>query len=342
MKRALRRAAVRSVSAALRFSGAGQLIHSRRRRRGDFRAFILEYHGVDPENREWEGTISQRRFRAHLQRLTRRFRLCTVSEAVDRLTEGELDRDLCVITFDDGYLNNVEGAWPVLQEFGVPATIYLTTGFLDGEPLWFDVARRALAAAQRPGACDATAPSVAQELTRALGAWPPLGSVDATMRKLKALPGARRLEVVHRLRSAGLALGSPARAMTWDQARRLQANGVELGAHTVTHPILSRLDAEAQEREILGSVQRLTEELKQPPETFAMPNGSAADYDRHTLSILRRSGLKGACTTRRGSCAAASDPFELPRLGIGSDSPSVLDARLAGAFDADIRRRLHL
>ena len=334
-----RRFAVRWISAALSLGGVNALLRARRRRKGDFRVFILEYHGVDPDGREWEGTISQRRFRRHLQWLQRRFNFCTVAEAAERLAAGKLDRDWCVLTFDDGYLNNVEGAFPVLQELGIPATIYLTTGFLDGEELWFDIARRALGAERGPNEDHHTTPPwVAEELGKYLGSWPPADGLEATMKRLKYLPAKDRLSAVDHLKAAGLPLGEPARPMSWDQARALRDAGIELGAHTVKHPILSKLGPAEQRDEILGSARRLTEELGEAPRTFAMPNGSARDYDEHTLAILRDGGFRAACTTRRGSCRPGCDPYQLFRLGVGSDSTAVLDTRLSGFFDAGVRR----
>ncbi len=337
--RPLRRALLLTLSAFLRFSGLASLWRSQRRAKGDFRVYILEYHGVDPGGREWEGTISQQRFRHHLRWLRKHFSFTTVAEAARLLRSNSLDRDWCVVTFDDGYLNNFEGAWPVLREFDLPATIYLTSGFLDGQELWFDVARRSLAACRQPGATDATPPWVAERLAQSLGAWPPKHDLETTMRMLKAKPADDRLDTVSHFQAAGLNLPPGAVPMSWDQARQLQETGIELGAHTVQHPILSKLDRQSQETEICGSIERLTEELGQRPKTFAMPNGSKNDYNTDTLEILAAQGLEAACTTRRGSCAPGCNLLELPRLGIGSDTVSLLSARLTGVFDEQMRRR---
>ncbi|MCG8462658.1 MAG: polysaccharide deacetylase family protein [Holophagales bacterium] len=313
------------------------------RKRSGYRVHILEYHGVDPENREWQGTISQRRFRRHVEWLNSRYGLVTVTEAARRLASGELEQDLVALTFDDGYADNVSGAFPALEALGVPATIYLTTGFLDGQPLWFDVARRSLHALSAAGAATVGASPPAS--LESLGPWPPSAyEVEGWMSRLKVLPAAERLAAVaaleHVVADAGLELGEPARPMTWDQARALRAAGLELGAHTVSHPILSRLEPAAQEEEIRGSRDRLAEELGEPPRTFAIPNGSARDYDAHTLDLLRRLGFEACCTTRRGSNPAGCEPFELRRVGVGSDSLPLLEARLAGLFDEAVRRHL--
>jgi peptidoglycan/xylan/chitin deacetylase (PgdA/CDA1 family) len=126
--------------------------------------------------------------------------------------------------------------------------------------------------------------------------------------------------------------------MAWDEARSLRDAGIELGAHTVDHPILSKLSEGEQEKQIAGSLERIEEELGERPQTFAMPNGGARDYDRATLHVLRRLGLLAACTTRRGANADGAQLMELKRIGVGSDSPAMLDARLAGFFDEGMRK----
>jgi peptidoglycan/xylan/chitin deacetylase (PgdA/CDA1 family) len=336
-RKAWRRGIASAAAAAFQLSGLPARQRRRRRRQGDFRVFLLEYHGVDPGDREAEGTISQRRFRRHVRWLAERFELTTVADAAFRLRADRLDHDLVVLTFDDGYLDNVDGAFPVLRELGVPATIYLTTGFLDGQELWFDVARRALAAAR--GVATKADPAVAARLAATLGAWPPTEDLEKSMRRLKYLAVEARLAAVADLRAAGLELGPAARPMSWDQARQLRDAGIELGAHTVTHPILSRLDPAAQEIEIAGSRDRLAAELGEAPRSFAIPNGSPRDYDVHTLEIVQRLGFVAGCTTRRGSNRPGDSVFELRRLGVGSDSIALLEARLAGLFDENVRRR---
>ncbi len=331
-----RKLAVRTVSALAAAGGLTGLRRRRRHRRGDFRLYVLEYHEVATDGVEKEGTISTERFRRHLRYLKRRFRIETLAAAIERLeVPGGLDRDFAVITFDDGYAGNYQAAWPVLRAEGATATIFLTTAFLDGEELWFDFARRALDAARRiPPGVEAEAGELLRHI---LGSWPPAESTDNTMRRLKYLPPERRARALEALRAVAPEPALPARPLSWDQAKEMAAAGVELGAHTVSHPILSTLEPGAQEAEILRSRRRIDEATGHRPLTFAYPNGSTRDYDRHTVEILGRAGFTAACTTRRGSNRPGCNRLTLRRIGIGSDPLFVVKGRLAGLFDEEVR-----
>ncbi|MEM7585268.1 MAG: polysaccharide deacetylase family protein, partial [Acidobacteriota bacterium] len=338
----LRRLAARLVATAAAASGWLRMARRRRHRRGDFRLYILEYHDVDPE-REFEGTVSAQRFQNHLRHLGRRYRTVTLADAVEHLRAGELGQDLIVITFDDGYAGNYEAAWPVLRDENLPATIFLTSGFLDGNPLWFDTARRSLAALRQ--GCPEVDHARQTILRSALGTWPLAASdldpagINRLMRSLKYQPPARRRAALEALIELELERAPAARPMSWQQVGEMQAGGIEFGAHTVTHPILSTLEPDAQEDEIVRSRQRIADATGIEPTSFAYPNGSARDYDQHTVEILDRCGFAAACTTRRGSNAPGCAPLTLRRLGIGSDPLTLLDARLGGLFDEDMRAR---
>jgi len=316
--------------------GLTNLLRRRRLRRRDFRVLILEYHAVEAEHEE-EGAVSSHRFRGHLEWLARRWRCVTVEQAALKL-QGGLDEDLLALTFDDGYANNARIAFPILRQLGLPATIYLATGFLDGQELWFDLARRGLAAAARQPQAAAALPAEAKALLAGLLAgWPTSLPLEKAMRRLKDAVPAERLAAAEALRP--LAASRPAKEpIRWQEARELQDAGIELGAHTLDHPILSKLEEAEQEEQIAGSIERIEKELGRRPQTFAIPNGGRRDYDAATLRVVGRLGLLATCTTRRGSNAAGCNLNELRRIGVGSDSLALLDARLAGFFDEGMRR----
>lgn len=334
-----RRAGVRALSGALVRTGAVSWLERRRRGRGDYGVFILEYHRVTDDDGEPEGTVTSARLRSHVQFLKKRFRVVSLGEAVAQLSACKtLDEDLAVITFDDGFRDNYELAWPVLRDEGTPATIFVTTGFVDGQELWFDQARRSLGALERSRGHVST--ELARELEHALGGWPQ-PSVDASMERLKRTTPATRAELVRTLADAADPAEGPAHALTWDQVREMVASSdIEIGAHTVSHPILGQLGPQEQRDEVEGSRSRLEEETGVAPTLFAYPNGGADDFDQTTVERVHEAGFEAACSTIRGTNRPGCDPFALQRIGVGADTEDVLAARVGGLFDENVRKSL--
>jgi len=321
-------------------TGAVALLQHARRQRRDHRVFVLEYHEICRSGDEREGSVSIDRFRQHVRHLKKRFRLVTVEQAARLLLEpGALREDALAISLDDGYAGNYELAWPVLADEGVPATIYVTTGFIDGTDLWFDSASRHMEAALE------TAAELPAELKRRivedLGSWPPASAagVERFIERLKYLERPRRDAIVAALAAACPPRRPAAAPLTWGQVRKMQAAGIEVGAHTVTHPILSTLTREEQRTEILRSRERIAEQTGIIPTTFAYPNGAETDFDEDTTSIVEQAGFLAACTTVRGSNRPGCDMYALRRLGVGGDPCFLLETRLAGLFDQEIRER---
>jgi peptidoglycan/xylan/chitin deacetylase (PgdA/CDA1 family) len=338
MNRSPRKKLALAAAAAVTYSGAAGLLRSLRERRGDHRIYILAYHDVGTGPAEPEGTVAASRFREHVRYLKSRFAVVRMDEAVSMLAGHEtLGRDHIVLTFDDGYVGNYEHALPVLTAEAVPAVVFVTTGFLDGTPLWFDVARKCLAHAAGAGAPLLSA-ELRGELVRAFGAWPPPADVEDTGEVLKRLPGRKRDALVAALVRENDGVRPSQRPLSWDQVRRMRDAGIEIGCHTVTHPILSTLGADEQQSEIAGGRDRIEAETGARPRYFAYPNGGSRDFDADTVRALEHSGFVAACSTVRGANVPGCDLFRLKRLGIGADPCFLLGARLCGLFDDGVRR----
>jgi peptidoglycan/xylan/chitin deacetylase (PgdA/CDA1 family) len=334
----VRRSAVRAGALLATASGVVPMLRRRRRRRADHRVFVFAYHDVSAAGEESEGVISAARLRRQVRALKRGYSFATLARAAALLAQpGALQEDLVVLSFDDGYAGNFEAAWPVLRDEGVPATIFVTTGFLDGKGLWFDFARRALAAAAEAGAARLPA-RLRRHLEVVFGGWPGAWSpqrAEGAVEHLKGVsPGARE-RLLAELAAAALRLAPAARPLSWAQVRELQAAGCEIGCHTVDHPILAQLPRRRQEQEVWLSRQRVAEETGSTPSSFAFPNGRAQDFDAASREVLREAGFRAACTTIRGSNRPGCDPLRLRRLGIGSDPAFVVAARMSGLADQE-------
>ncbi len=330
---------VRAVSLAAQATRLPALVRARRRR-GAGRLHILAYHDVSRGGR-FEGQVGLLNFRSQLRGLAENYRFVDLVAGAGDLAGGtpaHRGREAVTLTFDDGYRGNHALAWPEIEACDGTATFFLTTGFLDGAPLWFDTVRRAL---RGWASADPAAQSrISQAFRAALGEVDrPAWGTEAVLEQLKRLAPAIRQQLATDLASHvdHVAAAEP---MTWAEAGDLKARGAALGAHTVTHPILAQLGDSEQRREIAGAAERIEEQLGVRVRSFAYPNGTRLDLSESTVGIVRELGFDAACTMVRGSNRAHADPLRLRRIGVGDEPWYVLDTRMAGLFDQEVRDRL--
>ena len=305
-------------SVALVACGVGSI--SRRRFAGQ--GCILTFHGLRPgdglpEAGDHSLHLPVSTFRALCAELAAHNFVMPLREMVARWDAGEaLPDEAVALTFDDGYASNHDLALPVLTEFGLPATIFLTTGFIDGEDmLWFQRVDRAL-----------------QDR--------PLADLERQLARIKQLPDDELREEVAEL-EAKAGLGEPSardlpaimRPMTWKQARTMRDTGlIDFGGHTHSHPILARSAPEKQRQEIFGCRDSIQEELGFKPTLFAFPNGGPGDFTGETTGLLSEAGFDTACTMISGHITAQSRRLELPRYG-SPESRWEAAATVSGAFE---------
>lgn len=329
-------------SAALVGSGMAGLA----RIRETHEASILSFHGIcegmgTERVLDWSLHLPLEIFRRVCAFLASNYTVVSLRSVVDRLKAGEKpEPNSVVLTFDDGYASNYHLAWPVLREFNLPATIFVTTGFLDGtEPMWFQRLDLALGSSTKPF-LDWKSPEGKKRL--------PLGNRDQRHKalslllpELKHMPDEDLLGEMDRIeqsldvRPPEIALmPEPMRPMTWHQAREMAATGlIEIGGHTHTHPVLSRCRPEAMRGEIFTCHERLRQEMGRAPKLFCFPNGGLVDYKAETIALLQEAGFEAACTLRNGRVDQNSSLMELPRYG-APESVWEAEATVSGAFEA--------
>jgi peptidoglycan/xylan/chitin deacetylase (PgdA/CDA1 family) len=293
------------------------------------RVSVLIFHRVHAEpDPLFPQEMTASRFDAMCRSLKSTFNVMTLGRASQLMHAGELPSRALVITFDDGYADNAEVALPILLKHGLEATFFIATGFLDGGRMFNDTVIECIRGA--------TLDSI------------DLGDFDMGRRELRTLAERRRVidELLPRLKHLQLdarqtalralldRTGQPALPtdlmMRSDQVQVVSKAGIEIGGHTVNHPILHVLsDAEA-EREIAQGRQQLERLTGRPVEYFAYPNGRPGqDYGARDVELVRRLGFKGAVSTASGVASAQSDPFQLPRFTPWDTSPARWLARLA-------------
>jgi len=270
-----------------------------------------------------------RQFGALVDLIAGNFNILPLREAADRLRRGALPSRAICITFDDGYANNCTVALPILAARRVPATVFVAPGFLNGKRMFNDTILETIRRA--PEAIDLTPEGLSpvdfsQGATR-LEIW------EKLVGKLKYLEPVERLRRVEAL-AERLGVTPPTDLMmTDDQVRTLHRSGIEIGAHTMTHPILTRVDAETALREMSDSRRRLEEITGAPVRSFAYPNGRPKqDYDHKHVGLAREAGFDLALTTAWGAATIDSDMLQIPRVAPWDATGLKYGARLANAY----------
>jgi peptidoglycan/xylan/chitin deacetylase (PgdA/CDA1 family) len=265
-------------------------------------------------------------FRRLMEDLGRHFRVLPLADAVRQLFAGGLPpRSLC-ISFDDGYLDNLENAAPVLRSLGLPATVFVATGFLARGIMWND---RIIEAVRQWGGGEIDLSDLGLGRHRASTTEQRRDLIGALLAALKR----RGLDERDRLTQAvseRLGAGEPPRLMLRpEELGRLARDGIEVGAHTVNHPILSRVPLAQAREEIVRGKAELEDLLGVPVPLFAYPNGRRGqDYGPEHVDLVRHAGFDAAFSTASGVATADADRFELPRFTPWDHTPVRFTTRL--------------
>jgi peptidoglycan/xylan/chitin deacetylase (PgdA/CDA1 family) len=219
----------------------------------------------------------------------------SLSHAAAWLRDGGWPDNALVVTVDDGYRDFYQVAYPVFREYGIPATVYLVSEFLDGRQwLWVDRVRWSY-----------------------LKNGSNLKEARTAIEAAKKLPNAERLAWLEMLPVRPPEVAPVEyEAMRWDEVREASRGGMEFGAHTCTHPILSRVGEGELTSEIAGSKRRIEEELGRAVDHFCYPNGSVRDYTPAAVEVVRAAGFRTATTTTIGVVGAGDDALQLRRIGV--------------------------
>lgn len=311
----------------MRIAGSGKLKRIARRVRNRFApgGLILMYHRVtEIESDPWGLCVSPSYFAEHLQVLKKLGWTVRLQQLNQTLKNGKRPHRQVVITFDDGYSDNLYNAKPLLEKYEIPATIFLTTGYMQQErEFWSDELERILL---QPG----TLPEILSlningisyewktsnnlEVKHANERYYLYYSLYELLYPLSAQERSHLLDQLLLWAKKEPELRPTHRMMTLKELSTLQpGNIIEIGAHTVTHPFLATIPATAQQKEIQENKAQLEEIFGHAIESFAYPHGN---YNSETSEIVRQAGFTCACTTSGNIVGKNSDRFQLPRFAV--------------------------
>lgn len=333
----------------------GLLFHSGLARRKITRfakgnALILMYHRILPEAMVDESIepgmyVSTTSFARHLSSLAQYFEIIPLDSIITGNIQalGDGGKPRCAITFDDGWLDFLLHAFPLLQQFNAPATVFLPTNFIGTDrKFWTDTVAELLfeeSKLQRSVTASADIDKLRSNIV-----FQHLSQTDASSmegRLYQIINGLKR----HRAEDIYLALdelsplgasiaSSPRVFLNWEEVRSLKNSGlVTFGSHTEDHNILTTLHMDEVRRELSRSKKRLAEENATPlggPLFFCYPNGNA---NNEMAALVQDAGYAGAVTTKEGWNACDANRFLLNRIGLHDDmssSQAMFVCRLAG------------
>jgi len=247
------------------------------------------------------------------------FNVLPLDDAIHRLDEGSLPARAAALSFDDGYADNHDVALPLLRRHGLPCSFFIATGFLDGGRMWNDTLIESVRRSLGPmldlrGLVDGRGDDLGRYV---------LGDIDSRRQvlgrligRIKYMPPEPRQACVDAI--AARAEVSPPQdlMMSSEQVRALHLAGMQIGAHTVSHPILASLPAQQAADEIARSRDALQALLGDKVGLFAYPNGKpGTDYlpDVHP-AIVRELGFDAAVSTRWAAARRGDDVFQIPRF----------------------------
>jgi peptidoglycan/xylan/chitin deacetylase (PgdA/CDA1 family) len=288
---------------------------------------ILIYHRVLPGADALLGDdIDAAGFESQMAFLAQEFNVLPLGEGCERLVQGTLPARAVSITFDDGYADNEQIALPILKRHGLTATFFIATGYADGGVMFNDVVIEAVRRAPGGthdllrlglGRCE-----LSDDASR-------VAAINALLPQLKYRPVSERGDMAARIAGElGVSISLDL-MMRPAQIRHLHDEGMEIGAHTVNHPILAVTgDREARD-EIVESKRRLEDITGSRVRLFAYPNGEPGrDYIDRDVRLVREAGFAAAVSTSMGIARRASDLFQLPRFGPWDRTPRRMGLRL--------------
>ena len=275
---------------------------------------ILCYHRVaegveDP----FHLCVSPGNFAGHLEEMTRGREPSTLADV-----SVPSRRPRVVVTFDDGYRDNLTNALPIAESKGVPITVFVTSGVLGDhhDGLWWD-RLGALLRSRPPQVMEIDLPVGGRRLRLRLGSSGIRADLDSVRRYLLPLRVTeieQALDVVAEQWQVGSAPPPDARTLNPEDLRQLAASDiVTIGAHTVDHVRLGDRSAREQQDTVTGSKGELERSIGQAVSHFAYPFGGRGDFDDRSVDAVRSAGFDTACTTLPGTARSGADPYRLPR-----------------------------
>jgi peptidoglycan/xylan/chitin deacetylase (PgdA/CDA1 family) len=282
-------------------------------------AIILVYHRIAPATDNWSlRPFSPDEFKNQMARFRRYYEVVSLDKLAQSIKNNAVPRhNIAAITFDDGYRDNYVYAFPILKYYGIPATIFVTTGAVDKRELfWWDKVVYAVKNV------DEEEIELGEFGSFSLGSEEQKNNTASMLlKRLKQVPDQTKTDIINKLLSfPEAAVPETLRdqfILSWKEITEMSKNNIEFGSHTVTHPILTKVSEQTAWNEINQSKESVERHLGRKVESFCYPNG---DYNPQVVDLVRKAGFQRAVTVLPNPVNNKANVFTLGRIGGDADS----------------------
>jgi len=317
------------------------------------RAVILLYHRVAELCPDIQLLcVSPSNFESHLQEITEHYQPISLHNLKEYIETNTLPRNAVVITFDDGYVDNLCYAAPLLEKYGVPATVFVTSGFVDkSNEMVSDALERVLLSSEKlPEILTLESEGKTHHwilgenfqqhkgwnITSKNDPYPRYRCYRDLHQLMRPMSVSHRQEVLKQLYDWAGCVGEGCpdrRIMNSDELRRISHSGlIEIGAHSISHTMLAKQPLEVQQQEILDSKKELETILGSPVTSFAYPYGGRDAVDTHTIELVRNAGFDVACDNVPGTVGPTTGLYTLPRFLVRDWNRDVFQKQIKNIF----------
>ena len=299
-------------------------------RRATGKLLVLTYHRVLETYDAIINEIDAVQFTQQMETLAEYFNVISLAEGVERLQAGTLAAGSVCITFDDGYRDNVDVALPILDALDLPATFFVATGYLGNGIMWNDVIIESMRKTSLQQLdlreFDFGIQAINTESQR-------IQVVDMLLGKWKYKTVKERDQLARRLQELAEVKLDQRIMMTEQEVKELSNAGMEIGGHTINHPILAVTELSEAIKQIRDCKRELETIINKPVRFFAYPNGRIGkDYLNEHLTAVKEAGYLAALTTNDGYISHDADLYELPRVSVNHTSKFKFGASLARGY----------
>jgi peptidoglycan/xylan/chitin deacetylase (PgdA/CDA1 family) len=282
------------------------------------RVGILMYHRFSKTNEPFK--LSQKVFESQVKFLKNNYNLISLKQYSDFLNgvSDSIPKNSMILTFDDGYKDNYEAAYPVLKKYSAPATIFLATDFVDKNAwLWANKLEHILKNSKISKFDISLRGNNFHFKLDTFEDWHQtqlkiyhFNRINPEKQKNEFLDNLAKLLKVKVPQETTSYFAS----LSWDQIREMNKNGIDFGSHTQSHCILSRIDKSDINNEVVKSKEIIESKIDKPVVSFCYPNGQLEDINNDIVSLLKKSGYGCAVTTVAGFNTKNIKPYFLKRM----------------------------